>query len=72
MTFVTELRKVADHCDCSAVLSDMLRYWLVCGTNKRIQGRLLLEPGLTLGKALEIDLVVEAAEKALGTLAVPL
>lgn len=63
-TYIVELRKVAEHCNCGAVLSDMLRDRLVCRTNnKGIQHRLLLEPGLTFDKTLEMALAVEAAEK---------
>ena len=42
-TYVAELRKIAEHCDFGAVLSDMLRDRLVCGAvHKGIQRRLLV------------------------------
>ena len=63
-TYVAELRKIAEHCEYGAVLSDMLRDRLVCGTNnKGLQRRLLLEPGLTFDKAIEMALAAEAADK---------
>ena len=63
-TYVAELRKIAEHCDFGAVLSDMLRDRLVCGTvHKGIQRRLLVETALTFDKALEISLGAEAADK---------
>ena len=63
-TYVAELRKIAEHCDFGAVLSDMLRDRLVCGTvHKGIQRRLLVETALTFDKALEISLAAEAADK---------
>ena len=49
-TYVAELRKIAEHCDFGAVLSDMLRLRdrLVCGTvHKGIQRRLLVEAALS-------------------------
>ena len=64
--FVAQLRKIAEHCDYGAVLSDMLRDRLVCGTsNKGIQRRLLLQAHLTFDRAMEIALAAEAAEKDL-------
>ena len=64
--FVAQLRKIAEHCDYGAVLSDMLRDRLVCGTsNKGIQRRLLLQADLTFDRAMEIALAAEAAEKDL-------
>ena len=62
--FVSELRKIAEHCNFGPMLSDMLRDRLVCGTNvKTIQRRLLVEPALTFEKALETALAAEAADK---------
>ena len=60
-TYVAELRKIAEHCDFGAVLSDMLRDRLVCGTVHK--GILLVETALTFDKALEISLAAEAADK---------
>ena len=52
-TYVAELRKIAEHCDFGAVLSDMLRLRdRLCGTvHKGIQRRLLVEAALTFDKA---------------------
>ena len=62
--FVAELRKIAEHCDFGAVLSDMLRDRLVCGTNVvALQRRLLWEPALTFEKALDTALAAEAADR---------
>ena len=48
--YVAELRKIAEHCEYGAVLNDMLRDRLVCGTcNKGTQLRLLLQVDLTFG-----------------------
>lgn len=59
-----ELSKVAEHCEYGRVLNNKLRDTLVCRTsNKRIQCRLLLEPGLTFEKAIEMTSAEEAAEK---------
>ena len=63
-TYVAELRKIAEHCQFGAVLNDMLRDRLVCGTvHKAIQRRLLAEPLLTFDKAIETALAAEAADK---------
>ena len=62
--YVAELRKIAEYCEYDAVLNDMLRDRLVCGTsNKGIQRRLLLEPSLTFDKAVEMALAAEAVKK---------
>lgn len=66
--YVMELRKVAEHCENGTVLNDMLQDRLVCEISyKRIQCCLLLEPGLTFKKAIEMALAVEAAKKTLDT-----
>ena len=62
--YVAELRKIAEHCEYGAVLNDMLRDRLVCGTcNKGTQRRLLLQVDLTFDKAIEVALAAEAADK---------
>ena len=62
--YVAELQKIAEHCEYSAVLGDMLRDRLVCGVvDKGIQRRLLQQVDLTFDKALEIALAAEAADK---------
>ena len=54
-TYIAELRKIVEHCEYGAVLSDMLRDRLVCGTNhKGIQRHLLLGPGLTFDKTIRV------------------
>ena len=63
MTYIAELRKIAEHCKYGAVLND-LRHRLVCGTcNKGTQRRLLLQVDLTFDKAIEVALAAEAADK---------
>ena len=62
--FVTALRKIAEHCEFGDVLEDMLRDRIVCGIrNKRTQQRLLQEAELTYGKAHDIALAAETAQK---------
>ena len=62
-TYVSELRKLSEYCDFGDTLEDMLRERLVCGINdKRVQRRLLVEPGLTFAKALELAQAAETAE----------
>ena len=63
-TYVSELRKIAEHCEYGAVLSDMLRDRLVCGIlDKTVQRRLLQQVDLTFDRAFEIALAAEAADK---------
>ena len=62
--FIAELRHLTRYCDFGGALKDMLRDRLVCGIeNNRIQCRLLAEPGLTLDKAVEIAIAMEAADR---------
>ena len=61
---MAELRKLAEHSDFGAVLSDMLRDRLVCGIRqKSTQRRLLCESDLTYDKALETAQAAESADK---------
>ena len=63
-TYVVELRKIAEHCQFGAVLNDMLRDRLVCGTvHRAIQKRVLVEQLLTFEKAIKMALAAEAADK---------
>ena len=63
-TYVSELKKLSEHCNFQDSLNDMLRDRLVCGVNDaRLQRRLLAEPDLTFGKAMELALALEAAER---------
>ena len=62
--FVTELRRLVEHCQFGQTLDEMLQDRLVCGiTDGRVQRRLLSEPELTLKKALELAQAQETAEK---------
>ena len=62
-TYVSELRKLSEYCNFGDTLENMLRDRLVCGINdKRVQRRLLAEPGLTFAKALELAQAAETAE----------
>ena len=66
--FVAELRRLAVHCEFGAYLSESLRDRLVCGlSNEAVQRRLLSEEDLTLTKAIELALSLEAAEKNAAT-----
>ena len=61
--YVSVLWKLLEYCNFGDTLEDMLRDRLVCGMNdKRVQRRLLAEPGLTFAKALELAHVAETAE----------
>ena len=60
--YVAELRKLLEHCDFKANLSEALRDRLVCGVKKEnIQKRLLSESDLKVEKAIEIATAMEAA-----------
>lgn len=62
--FLAELRQLTEYCEFGATLDEMLRDRLVCGVQDiRIQRRLLAEPKLTLKRALDLALAIEAAEK---------
>ena len=62
--YVAELRHIAEHCDFSQSLENMLRDRLVCGLkDSRLQRRLLAEPTLTFVKALELAQASELAEQ---------
>ena len=61
--FVAALREIAKHCEYGDTLKVMLRDHLVCGVNHQaIQKRWLAEKNLTLDKAMEIALALEAAD----------
>lgn len=62
--YVAELKKLAQHCEYGATLSQMLRDRLVCGVNDdRMQRRLLSEVDLNFEKALSICQAMESANK---------
>ena len=61
---LAELRHLSEHCEFGITLDEMLRDRLVCGVRDiRIQRRLLAEPKLTLKRALDLALAIEAADK---------
>ena len=62
--FLAELRHLSKLCEFGITLDEMLRDRLVCGVRDiRIQRRLLAEPKLTLKRALDLALAIEAADK---------
>ena len=63
-TFMSELRRLSEHCEYGGTLNDMLRDRLVCGVaDEQMQRRLLQEAGLTYVKAMEIATAMESAAK---------
>ncbi|XP_068712879.1 uncharacterized protein [Montipora foliosa] len=61
--FLAELRQLTEYCEFRATLDEMLRDRLVCGVQDvRIQRPLLAEPKLTLKRALDLALAIEATE----------
>ena len=61
---MAELRKLTIHCQFRGYLDEALRDRLVCGLrNEAIQRKLLTEADLTVARALELSLGMEAAEK---------
>ena len=61
--FLAELRHLSEHCEFGITLDEMLRDRRVCGVRDiRIQRRLLAEPKLTLKRALNLALAIEAAD----------
>ena len=64
-TYVSELRRLSEHCNYGAVLNDMIRDRLVCGIRHvRMQERLLGKgSSLTLDQAIEIATCMETASK---------
>ena len=62
LSYVTELRKLATHCNFGGNLNEALRDRLVCGLrNMQIQKRLLSEAKLKYSKAVEITVAMETA-----------
>ena len=60
--YIARLRKLSEHCNFGSFLSNMIRDRLICGVNAdAIQTRLLSEPSLTLERATEIAVALEAA-----------
>ena len=62
--YVAELRRLSTHCEFGPYLGQALRDRLVCGLqHESIQKRLLAEPDLTLKRATELALGMEAADR---------
>ncbi len=62
--FVSELKKLSEHCDFGTTLDDMLRDRLVSGIGAECwQRRLLAEPNLDYEKAFRLVQAMEAAER---------
>jgi hypothetical protein len=62
--FITQLRKLSEHCAFGTALDDTLRDRLVCGLRcQHTQKKLLTVTQLTLNKALEICVAMETASK---------
>ena len=62
--YLTELRKLSEHCQFQNVLNDALRDRFVCGLSSvAVQRNLLSEAELTLKKASDIALSMEMAKK---------
>ncbi|XP_043242283.1 uncharacterized protein LOC122391959 isoform X2 [Amphibalanus amphitrite] len=60
--YIAKLRKLSEHCNFGSFLSAMIRDRLICGVNSdAIQTRLLSESNLTLERAAEIAVALEAA-----------
>ena len=54
-TYLSELRRLSEHCRYGETLDEMLRDRIVCGiADCRLQRRLLVEPDLTLKKTIEL------------------
>ena len=62
--YVTELKRLSEHCDFGVTLEDMIRDRLVCGVRSpKFQQRLLAETELSFDRALKIASAMERAEK---------
>lgn len=62
--YITDLKKLSEHCDFGAYLQDALRDRLVCGLNSEsIQKRLLTEKDLTYHKAVELAVSMETVAR---------
>ena len=61
---IAELKHLAEHCEFGTTWDEMLRDRIVCGVRDlRIHRRLLAEPKLTLKRAIDLVLAIEAADK---------
>ena len=62
--YVTELKRLSEHCDFGVTLEDMIRDRLLCGVRSpKIQQRLLAETELSFDRALKIASTMVRAEK---------
>ena len=63
-TYISELRRLSEHCKYGDKLEEMLRDRIVCGiVNNQLQQRLLAEPDLTFKKVLELAQAQESADQ---------
>ena len=63
-TFISELRRLSEHCRFGETLKERLRDRIVCGiANNQLQRRLLAKPDLTFKKALELAQAQESADQ---------
>lgn len=63
-TFVSDLQRLSEHCNFGDTLDDMLCDRIVCGiADGRLQRCLLMEPDLTLKKALQLAQAQKTAEQ---------
>ena len=61
---MAELRRLTTHCEFRAFLDEALGDRLVCGLrNETIQKKLITEFDLTLARAVQLSVGMEAAEK---------
>lgn len=62
--YIAELRRLAEHCDYSSFLDEMLQDRLVCGVGEEaVQRCLLTETDLTFAKAQDLAIAAEYAKK---------
>ena len=65
-TYLSELRRLSEHCKYGQTLDEMLCDHIVCGihiADSRLQRRLLAEPELTLKKAIELAQAQETVDQ---------
>ena len=62
--YIAKLRKQSEHCNFVSFLSAMIRDQLICGVNyNAIETRLLSESSITLERATELAVALEAADQ---------
>ena len=63
-TYLSELRRLSEHCKYGQTLDEMLRDRIACGiADSRLQYHLLAEPELTLKKAIELAQAQETVDQ---------